>query len=298
MIEKIRFRILWTMAWLFGKSPRLFQYAVSDFISFVLFHLVKYRRKVVEANLRNSFPEKSEKERREIERKFYRHLGDIFVETIALSAMSEKELKRRLVYDNKEVVDKASADRPMIAAMSHFCQWEYTIGYQMFTPNPVKAVYHPLSSNVAEMFYKKMRSRFGTKPVTMKAVAREVLREVEKGHKPIVALIADQTPAYPSIKNFITFLNQPTAFFTGMETLALRFGMSVVFMAIRKTEKRGFYRAKFILLYDGLESVGEDVITRRYAHVLEEQIKESPECWIWSHRRWKHNPDEKHPYIQ
>lgn len=295
--ERVLFHLLWAMAWSFGRMPRWYRYGVSDVLSFVLYRVLRYRRAVVAGNIEWSFPEKSTAERLEIERRFYRHLGDIFVETISLASMTESELRRYMVYENREVVDKASYGRSLIAAMSHYGQWEYTIGYSLFTDHPVKAVYHPLSSRMAEMFYKKMRSRFGTEPVTMKAVTRSVMREIAAGRHPIVALIADQTPPIMGVKNFIRFLDQPTAFFVGMERMALSFNMSVVFMAIRRTSKRGYYTVRFTLLYDGEEQVAPDTITRRYAAALEELIREHPEYWIWSHRRWKHHPDAERPYI-
>ncbi|MDE6483634.1 MAG: lysophospholipid acyltransferase family protein [Rikenellaceae bacterium] len=297
MKESFSFRLLWAAAWLFGRMPRWFRYGVSDVLSFLLYRVVRYRRTVVADNIARSFPDKSPGERLRIERRFYRHLGDVFVETVSLVSMTESRLRRYMVYENREVVDSASCGRPMIAAMSHYGQWEYTIGYSLFTDHPVKAVYHPLSSPMAEMFYKKMRSRFGTEPVTMKAVTRSVMREIAAGRHPIVALIADQTPPIMGVKNFIRFLSQPTAFFIGMERMALGFGMSVVFMAIRRTPKRGYYTVRFTQIYDGVEQVPPDTITRRYATALEELIRENPEYWIWSHKRWKHHPDAERPYI-
>ncbi len=294
--QKTLFGLFWASAWLFGRMPARCRYGVGDVLSLVLYGVVRYRRGVVADNLARSFPEKSADERKTIERRFYRYLGEVFVETLSLVSMTERQLRRSMTYDNIELIDSLTARGPLIAAMSHYCQWEFTIGYQLFTPHPVKAVYHPLSSAVAEAFYKKMRARFGTKPVTMKATAREMLREVKAGNNPIVALISDQTPYYAGIRNFIPFLGRPTAFFTGMEKLAVSLHSSVVFMAIRRV-RRGRYAVHFTLLYDGAEQVGEDVITRRYAAALEELIRERPEYWMWSHKRWKHSPDEEHPYL-
>ena len=287
---KIKFYLLWWNAKIFGHLPFRIQYLFSDFLYLILYYIIGYRKKVVGKNLLHSFPEKSEKERLGIEKRFYRHLADIFVETIMLASFSEKEMRERMIYTNIEVFQKFNNEHPTIAAMGHYGAWEYTIGYSLNTTNPVKAVYHPLKDQAVELFYHKMRSRFGTKPIPMKDTAREVITETHKGNNCIVALIADQTPPKPLIKNWIPFLHQPTPFIMGMEKLALKFNMPVIFMDIQRV-KRGYYSVTFSVLYDGKEKVEELEITRRYAAILEKIIRRTPHLWIWSHKRWKHKPE-------
>lgn len=290
MLDKILLNMLWSMGWVVGKLPMFMQFALGDLVYLFIYRLVGYRVEVVRENLQNSFPEKSQKELREIEHKFYKQLADIFVETFALVSMSEKQIRERMVFENYDVIAKAANKSPVIANMAHFGTWEYTISFALYVTQPVLAVYHPLYSKVVDRFYIKMRSRFGTKPVAMASTSREMLRCLKRGENPVVALISDQTPPRPIIKNWIPFLNQPTPFFMGTERLAHALKASIFFGHMSKP-KRGHYVCHFELIYDGLEVVDEDIVTKRYASKLESMITETPSLWMWSHKRWKHKPE-------
>lgn len=284
---KLRFALLWGVSWCVGRMPIKLQFLLGDFIYLLLYRVIGYRKKVVRENLKNSFPEKSDAERHEIEHKFYKHLADVFVESVALSSMSREELTKRMKYVNYEIMD---SDRPSICAMAHYGSWEYTINFNAFVePRPVLAVYHPLTDKAADMFFVKMRSRFGTRPVPMAQTSKEMLKEIRNGNKPVVALIADQTPPHFQIRKWINFLNQPTAFFGGMEKLAIKLKTEVLFGYVIN-DSRGHYSCHFEKLYDGKESIKEGEITERYAVCLERLIKSNPSQWMWSHRRWKHKP--------
>ena len=150
------------------------------------------------------------------------------------------------------------------------------------------AVYRPLHNAVVDRFYHSARSRFGTQPVPMNDIFKETIAARLSGGKPvIVALIADQTPPWHEIKHWYRFLEQDTPFFSGIEKMALKLKMPVYFMHVRKVAPR-HYEAEFKLVYDGVEPVAEHQITERYIALLEAMIRESPELWMWSHRRWKH----------
>lgn len=271
--------------------PFKWQYKLSDGLYFLLYRVARYRVKVTRDNLHNSFPEKSERELLQIEKDFYRHLADIFIETLTLPAFTKEEMQRRIVYINYELFEELCSKSSSIATMAHLASWEYTIGYSLYTDNKILAVYHPLSNKVVDTYYKRMRSIFGTKPVAMGDVAKEILLAKRADERIALALIADQTPPKPQIKGWIDFLGQPTAFFQGTEKLALKYKMPVVFMDVSKV-RRGYYSTYFSMIYDGKESVTEGEITRRYAKKLEEVIRREPHLWIWSHKRWKHRPEE------
>lgn len=283
-------RVLWRACRALGNMPFKWQYKLSDVVFFILYKVLKYRVRVTRENLHNSFPEKGEEELLNIEIDFYRHLADIFIETLTLSSFTKEEMRRRIIYINYEEFNKSLESRSSIATMAHMASWEYTIGYSLYTDKQVLAVYHPLSNRNIDNFYKRMRSIFGTKPVAMSSVAKEIVNARNQGKKVALALIADQTPPKSQIKEWIDFLGQPTAFFQGAEKLALKYGMPVAFLDVTKV-RRGYYSAYFSMIYDGKESVKEGEITRRYAARLEEVIRREPHLWMWSHKRWKHKPE-------
>ncbi len=277
---------------LVGLLPyRIVYYGLVPLICFILYKVFHYRKKVVVENLRNSFPEKSWDEIREIKAKFYLHLAELFVDTLTLSTISERKMRSRFRFLNNEELRQATAGRSWICAMAHYGSWEYTTGYALYTDHRVGAVYRPLHNGVFDRYYGYLRTRFGAVPVPMEEVAREMIRTKKENLTPMaVAMIADQTPPKFTIRHWFDFLHQPTPFFMGIEKLALKYRLPVYFLKIRKGP-RGFYMADFVPLYDGQEAVEEFEITARYARMLEQMIRQRPELWLWSHKRWKHKPE-------
>ena len=287
--ERIQYRLLWGVSRVAGWLPRGLLYrGFAPMVCWVLHRVVRYRVSVVRTNLANAFPEKSREELRDIERRFYRHLSEVFIDTILLGSISRREILERMVYRDVEKQEELMRGRSWISAMSHFGSWELTINYVCHTDHRVFAVYRPLHNAVVDRFYHSARSRFGTQPVPMNDIIKETIAARLSGGKPvIVALIADQTPPWHEIKHWYRFLEQDTPFFSGIEKMALKLKMPVYFMHVRKVAPR-HYEAEFKLVYDGVEPVAEHQITERYIALLEAMIRESPELWMWSHRRWKH----------
>ena len=295
----LTYYLLYPVAWCLGKLPYKVQFLFSDLVRWVLYGVVRYRREVVRTNLRNSFPEKSEQERKQIERAFYKHLADVFIETLSLASVSEHQIRQRMKYLNLDDLMRWTGGRSWISAMAHYGSWEYTTNFDLYkTHDNALAVYRPLTNKGADRFYHRIRSRFGVIPIAMHDVGREMMRRKRENSHVTLALIADQTPGWPEIQNWTLFLGQWTPFFMGMEKLALKFHMPVVFLDVHKV-RRGYYEARFDLIYDGDEAVAEGEITRRYAERLEQMIRTRPELWMWSHRRWKHSLDNwlaNHPH--
>jgi KDO2-lipid IV(A) lauroyltransferase len=263
-------------------------YILSDFIFLLLYYFPSYRRKVVGTNLKNSFPEKSEKELRVIEKRFYHHLSDLFLETFKLIHMSEKQQLRRFTYSNLEVIDKLrNENRDVVALLGHYNNWEWPTLLPKFMKYPTVIIYKPLQNKYFNNFINKQRSKYGIILTPMSLVIREILNYRQKKINTISIFISDQTPAKGDIKFWTPFLNQDTPVFTGAEKIALKYDMAVVFFHIQK-KKRGYYNLDIELLFDHTAGLPEHTITETFTRRLEEVIKENPEYWIWSHRRWKH----------
>lgn len=288
-LNRLQVNLLWTLSKIVGALPQFVQNSISAVICFIFHRVIRYRLKVVRQNLTNSFPERPLKELRDIERKFYAHLADVVIETFIIPSFDEKEMRRRMVYKNYEQYEEAIKGKLGIAAVAHYGSWEYTIGYCLHSSHGTYGVYHPLKSKVMDEFYKNCRARFGCVPLPMASVARQIILDTRDKKEMIYALIADQTPPRGIIKSRFMFLNQPTAFFMGIERLALQYKLPVYYLDISKV-RRGYYCTDFIEIYDGKEIVEENVITKRYVELLEKEILRQPELWMWSHKRWKHAP--------
>lgn len=283
----IRYSMLLAGCWLFGKLPAWLLYRVFlDIIYFFVYKVAGYRVKVVRENLYNSFPEKKTEELRRIERKFYLQLAEIFIDTMDIISISRREMERRMQIPDVEKHEKELSGQSWIAALAHYGSWEYFNAYQFHTLAQVVGVYHKLHNRLFEKLYKYSRSRFGAQPVAMRDTIRYVVDSKKEGRQIGLGLIADQSPRAGDKANWFDFLGQKTNFYMGPEKIALKFNMPVYFVHISK-HRRAHYSARFEMIYDGVETVPEGEITRRYAAHLEAMIRECPWLWMWSHKRWK-----------
>lgn len=292
LLQRVELELLWLWAWLFAVMPYWFKYyVVENLLYFLLCYVLRYRRKVVRRNLRNSFPEKSERELAEICRRFYRTLAELFVDTINMAHMSADKARTVLTVKGLEEHRAAVKGRDWIALTAHYGCWEYCSYWGLYEPSQMLvAVYHPLRSVVMERFYQRLRNYENSTTVAMKECLRFYLRNRETGidgKNLVMGLIADQNPPRRPDSHWFRFLNQDTIFFDGGEKLALRCHLPVYFVRMERLQ-RGRYQMSFELLYDGEEEVAPNEITERYVRRLEAVIVERPELWIWSHRRWKH----------
>lgn len=291
---KIGFHIMYAICYVVGLLPLWFLYYVfAEVLYFLLYKLGRYRVKVVRRNLSNSFPEKSAKELRAIERRFYRNLSEYFIDAIDLASISEKALMRRMDSLGLDELNRELGGRNWILMLGHYGSWEMGNVHALHPEMSVLiSAYRPLKSKAMDMYYHKIRHRFRKlRSVPMQELLRAYMNNKDgiDGHSINLALIADQNAPIDAQSKWIPFLNQPTVFFRGGEKIARKFGIPVYFMHVRKT-KRGHYEQSFELIWDGLSPTADHEITDRYAALLEEEIRGCPELWMWSHRRWKMRP--------
>jgi KDO2-lipid IV(A) lauroyltransferase len=291
MIKKGLSRLGTLFLYLVSLLPFWFLYLVSDLLFVILYHLVRYRRKVVQENLRNSFPEKTEDERKLIERKYYKYMADLTVETVKSVSMSAKSVRRRMICTNPELMEHYfSQGKSILAAAGHYCNWEMAcLSFGFLTDNKRMIVYKPQSNVVFTDFFNKTRSRFGATMISMRQTLRKMIEY--KNELTFTVLASDQTPTREDAKYFTTFLNQPTAVFLGIEKLTKVMNSVVIFYRIDLV-KRGYYTYTFVPLVEEPKNTVLHEITEAHVRYLETQIKEKPEYWLWSHRRWKIKPED------
>lgn len=268
--------------------PRFVRYYIlEEIIYFILQYVVRYRRKVVLTNLRNAFPEKSDKEISKIAARCNRNLAEQMINTLSVAGISPERLKRYQTVVNIEEYRKAVAGRDVILLAGHYGSWEYHTSIAQHAPEQmIMSIYHPLNNSVMDEFFKRVRKMDNTVLVPRDESLRYFLKN-RGGEKNIaMGLIADQNPYQYKDSHWFTFLNQDTIFAEGGEQLARKFKLPVWFAASR-LRRRGEYECVMIELYDGNSPIEEHVITERYIRELEKCIVERPELWLWSHRRWK-----------
>jgi len=286
-MSKILFNIFYAFLWLLTLLPLRILYLLSDFIFAIIFWVVRYRRKVVWNNLSNAFPEKSDKEKRRISRRFYRYLCDYFIETIKLMHISEKEILSRVDYTDDYLSKKVKEGKNVVVMIGHNANWEWLTAISLHGDYHWAAPYHPLrNSPHFDKFMRDLRSRFGAEPVPMNSTYRRLMKINQSGKPFVVGMIADQSPPNPRNRHWLTFLNQDTAVMEGSERIAQKTNASVVYCKMLKVS-RGHYKIDIIPVTEKIEDEEDMFVTKRYYELLEAHIKEQPEYWLWSHRRWK-----------
>ena len=287
-MDAIGYYIFYVINWIVTLLPLPVLYIFSDLLYLVLYYIVSYRRKVVADNLKNSFPEKTDEERKTIEKKFYRHLADIIIETFKITHMTKANQIKRFTYSNLEIIDKLREEkRDIIAVLGHYNNWEWPTLLPYYLKYKTIIIYKPLQNKYFNNFVNKQRSKFGIVLTPTSLVLREIINYRNNGINTVSVFISDQIPSKGDIKYWTTFLNQDTAAFTGAGKIASKYDMAIVIFHIQKV-KRGYYNLDIELLYEHTAGLSENVITEAHVRRLEEIIREKPENWIWSHRRWKH----------
>ncbi len=287
-MQAISFYIFYALNWVITLLPLRILFIFSDLLYLILYHVAGYRKKVVRTNLRNAFPQKTDKERLQIEKRFYRHLADMFIETFKFAHMSKKERLRRCTSENTELLRELYKEgKDVVLVLGHYNNWEYLNLLPFFSDHTAISIYKPLKNKYFDRFILNYRSKYGMVLSPMSLVIKDILTRRKKGEKTMTAFVSDQTPARDDIHYWTTFLNQDTAVYLGAEKVATKYNMAVVFLHIQK-KKRGYYNIKFDLLFRDTAGLTEYTVTETHVRHLEAIINEKPEYWVWSHRRWKH----------
>lgn len=283
--------------WLVIKPISLLPYPIlygfSNFFFVVLYYLVGYRKKVVNDNLRQSFPEKSTTEIAQIQKKFYRHFCDLVVESLKNFSIREEEADRRMVQHGVEIFDELHRKgKSVILAGGHYCNWElWAVASAGYFKHDLIAIYKRLSNTYFDGKMRTSRGRFGLKMIA----TREYGQYMTDHNKDLTVSVfaIDQSPTDPKKCTWVTFMGRETAAHFGAEKYAHQYDFPVVYGHIYKV-RRGYYETRYELVTDQVREMAQGELTQKLHNILEEDIRKAPEYWLWSHKRWKH----KRPVVE
>lgn len=268
-------------------------YILSDFLYFLVYKVIRYRLKVVRINLKNSFPEKTDKELHVIEKEFYHHFCDYFVETLKLLNISDEEMQKRMVFENMDIVKDLMKDgNSALMFLGHYGNWEWVPSITMSFRNKedqnklLGQIYRPLKNKAVDDLFLKIRSRFGSFGIAKNETLRVIVKLRKAKQQILIGFMADQTPSFHNIHYWSTFMNQESAVFTGVERIAKQTGFAVVYLDMEKV-KRGHYKGTVKLISDKPQDAPEFYITETYIREMEKTILRNPAYWLWTHKRWK-----------
>lgn len=264
-------------------------YALSDVMFFIIYYVVRYRRKLVRKNLRRAFPNDSPAQIKRYERGFYRHLCDIFVETVKLLHFSDKEVGRRIKIEGTDKVNEtAAAGRSIVVMLGHYGNWEWVPSIVTKLTENIHAaqIYHPLKNKNMDRVMLKIRSRFGSESIPMARTVRRLLELERDNQRFICGFIADQRPFTAALHHWTDFMGIDTPYVTGGETIGDRINAAYFYLDVDKTS-RGHYTLTFKEIVPPEGDTEEFPYTRQYLRMLERSIRRDPRFWLWSHNRWK-----------
>ena len=280
--------------WLLHLLPQRILYLISDLIFLVVYYLIGYRKRVVLDNMSKAFPDYDERKRKGIARKFYHHFCDIILESAVAHFYSKKQAQNRISYSNPELLeDLHKKGKQVIAVTAHYGNWEYLSTLGLVTDYTIFGVYKPLRNNHYDRMIRHNRMKFGVVPVPMEQVVRKMISSYRNKVPVLSIFLSDQRPLYQHIQYWTKFLGLDTPLYLGTEKLARKLDAAVVFFKISKI-RRGKYRVDLELICEDPSGMDPYEITEAHVRILEKQIIDKPEFWLWSHRRWKHSFEKYH----
>lgn len=293
---KLLYYLFYAGWYLLSLLPFWLLYLISDGLYYLLYHVVRYRRRVVRKNLVNSFPEKSEAEIVRIEKEFYAFFCDCAVETIKQFSMSEAEMKRRMTFTGIDELQRDMRERGTNFAfiyLGHYCNWEWIASMAMAFDKDITSgqIYHPLYNKAFDRLFLDLRSRYGGVCIPMKETLRRIIEWKREKRNMVIGFISDQAPKWNSIHHFTPFLNQDTPVFIGTEKIGRQVN-AVIYFADVTRPRRGYYECRLYRMVDDVNALKEFEVTDIYMQHLEAMIRRAPQYWLWSHNRWKRTRQE------
>jgi Kdo2-lipid IVA lauroyltransferase/acyltransferase len=280
--------LVYPILWLISILPFPILYLFSDFVYFLIYRVIGYRKKTVRENIALALPHLSEQERLIIEKKSYHHLCDMFLEMIKTMSISEKEINKRFSYTNLDVyLDLEKKGKSIALMCAHYASYEWVLSMNNHITFKGYGIYKKIANPYFDKLVKNIRAKFKAYLITTKETKSTIEENAKKGVLGIFGFASDQTPRRSDNMYWDNFMGIETPIHVGAEMLAKRYDMNVIFLKVKKV-KRGNYEATFEVLSDDVKSIPDFKLSENFMRKVEQQIYEAPEFYLWTHKRWKH----------
>ncbi len=286
-MQLLVFILVYPFLWLISILPHRLFYLFSDFVFFLVYHVIGYRKKVVRENLELVFPEKSKEEIYRIQKNFFKHMCDMFLEMVKTMNLSKEDIKKKYHIVNVELIQEIEKEKSILIPCSHYANWEWNVSLNLYVKAKGYAVYQKVANKYFDNMVRNFRSKWNTDLITTHETVRTVIGNEKQGVKSIYGMVSDQSPMVVHAHYWDTFMGVTVPIYNGVEVLARKLDLAVVFLKVSKV-KRGYYRAEFIPITLSGKNTEPNEITKKFIELTEQQIKEKPEHYLWSHKRWKH----------
>ncbi|MDC1266260.1 lysophospholipid acyltransferase family protein [Flavobacteriaceae bacterium] len=287
-MQLLTYILIYPILWFLSILPFRLLYAVSDFLFLLMYHVIGYRKKTVRENLKLVFPEKSDLEIKTITKKFYHHFCDMILESIKSMNISLESMKARYTFKNLDIIkDFEKQNKSIVLMCAHYGSWEWIFILQTYTSHRGYGIYKRLQNKYFDRLIKSIRARYNSYLITTKETF-SILEEAKKnGILSMNGFASDQSPKKDKARHWNEFMGIKVPVHTGAEMMAKKLDMAVVFFAVER-KKRGYYEATFQTLAENPTDFKDYEITDKFLKLVETQIHEAPEFYLWTHKRWKH----------
>ncbi len=281
------YQLLYFLIKLVVHLPKWLKYLLELKLFIVVYYLLGYRKQLVLDNLQIAFPNRSTRSLKKLRKQFYKHLIDVFVETIQPLAWSKQQMQDHYKLLNVELVEKAAEKGSVLLIGGHYANWDWVCSIASWVYIPSYVVYQPISSGYFDKLVLQIRSRFGSIMVPNGKVAKTVLQNQRKGLKAIYTMVSDQSPMLSMAKLWLPFMGFEVPVHTGAASLAVKSKMCVFYIKTHRVSKN-YYEVEFVELIMDASKTDEIELTKAYFKALEAQINQEPAYYFWTHNRWKH----------
>lgn len=280
--------LIYPFLWCISMLPFRLLYFFSDIIYLIVYYIIGYRKRTVREQLALVLPNLSNKERLLIEKKSFKHLCDMFLEMIKTMTISKKEISERFVLTNLEVYKNLEIQNKSIAMMmAHYASYEWAISINSYLSYSGYAIYKKIANPYFDKLVRNIRSRFKANLITTKETIPCIIKNKNNNLLSLYGFASDQSPKLSSTFHWQKFMGIEVPVHTGAEMLSKKFNMNVIFLKVKKV-KRGYYEASLEVLSEDTQNVPDYEITDKFLKLVEQQILEAPEYYLWTHKRWKH----------
>lgn len=283
------FILVYPLIWVLSRFPLRVLYFLSDILYVLIYHIIGYRKAVVRKNIKIAYPDISEEKFKTIEKKFYHHFCDLFIEMIKTMGISEAEMNKRYVFKNMDVAGQyLNNNRDMILCLGHYASYEWILSMNTYYDNNGYAIYKKIKNKYFDKMMRDIRGKWKTTLVInkeAKAKIAAVLKEKQK-RAAMFGFIMDQSPSNDRNKHWAPFFSVKTPFFIGVESIAKEHNLPLVFLGVTKV-KRGYYEATFTVITENPNDYKDFELTDKFASLLQKQIDIAPEFYFWTHKRFK-----------
>ncbi len=290
-MQRLAYILAYPLIWLISILPFPVLYLISDAVYVLVYHVIGYRKKTVRKNFKLALPHLTEREKLALEKRFYHHFCDSFLEMVKTLTITDKQINERFVFTNFDVIHEMEAEGKSVSVLiGHYASYEWLLLMHTRLKNPNfkgYGIYKPIKNVYFDRLVKKMRSRFNAELVGIKEIIPLMRKNAREGKMGFYGFITDQSPMLSSAIHWGKFFGQEVPIQIGGEMLAKKIGLNMAYAKIEKV-KRGYYQCTFIKVEGDIKQIPNYDVTDGFMRMLEEQILKDPAYYLWTHKRFKH----------